>query len=132
MPLLKRNELAPPNTLNCESQANSQFRQAYDLFREVIPRRADRRYLEILELAAKEGEARVEDALRLLLASAAWKTTLINQEAFRDPLERCERVPDITDVRIAAVPPHRSLLAERYRLFRSVEWVRAAMLIHRD
>ena len=50
---------------------SSPFRQAYDLFQEVIPRRADRRYLEILERAAKEGEARVEDALRLLLASAA-------------------------------------------------------------
>jgi hypothetical protein len=82
---------------------SSQFRQAYDLFQEAIPRRADRRYLEILELAAKEGEARVEDALRLLLASAAGRTTLINQEAFREFLERCERVPDITDVRIAEV-----------------------------
>ena len=68
---------------------SSPFRQAYDLFQEVIPRRADRRYLEILELAAKEGEARVENALRLLLASAAGRTTLINQEAFREFLERC-------------------------------------------
>jgi len=83
---------------------SSPFRQAYDLFREVIPRRADRRYLEILELAAKEGEARVEDALRLLLASAAGRTTLINQEAFREFLERCECVPDITDVQIAEFP----------------------------
>jgi hypothetical protein len=83
---------------------SSPFRQAYDLFREGIPRRADRRYLEILELAAKEGEARVEDALRLLLASAPGRTTLINQEAFREFLERCERVPDITDVQIAEFP----------------------------
>lgn len=42
---------------------------AYDLLQEVIPGRCDRRYLEILELAAKEGEAQVEDVLRLLLAS---------------------------------------------------------------
>jgi hypothetical protein len=37
--------------------------------KEQLPNRCDRRYLEILELAAKEGEARVEDALRLLLVS---------------------------------------------------------------
>ena len=82
---------------------SSRFRKAYDLFREMTPRRCDRRYLEILERAAKEGEARVDDALRLLLASAAGRKTLINQEAFAEFLERCEQVPDITDVHITEV-----------------------------
>jgi hypothetical protein len=83
---------------------SSRFRMAYDLFREVTPRRCDRRYLEILELAAKEGEARVDDALRLLLGTAAGRKTLINQEAFAEFLERCDQVPDLTDVHIAEVP----------------------------
>lgn len=30
---------------------------AYDLLKERMPNRCDRRYLEILEMAAKEGEA---------------------------------------------------------------------------
>ena len=83
---------------------SSRFRMAYDLFREITPRRCDRRYLEILELAAKEGEARVDDALRLLLATASGRKTLINQEAFAEFLERCDQVPDLTDVHIAEVP----------------------------
>jgi hypothetical protein len=49
---------------------------AYDLLQEVMPGRCDRRYLQILELAAKEGEAQVEDALRLLLASERGKQTI--------------------------------------------------------
>jgi hypothetical protein len=46
----------------------------------------DRRYLQILELAAKEGEARVDDALRLLLASEAGKQTIADKEAFEQRL----------------------------------------------
>ncbi len=46
----------------------------YDLLKEVMPNRCDRRYLQILEVAAKEGEARVEDALRLLLATESRQT----------------------------------------------------------
>jgi hypothetical protein len=45
----------------------SRFRMAWDALRETSPLRANKRYLEILELAAKEGEARVDDALRSLL-----------------------------------------------------------------
>lgn len=45
----------------------SRFRMAWDALRETAPSRANRRYLEILHLAATEGEARVDDALRGLL-----------------------------------------------------------------
>jgi hypothetical protein len=45
----------------------SRFRMAYDALRESSPTSADRHYLKILQLAAKEGEARVDDVLRLLL-----------------------------------------------------------------
>jgi hypothetical protein len=82
---------------------SSQFRKVYDLLKDVAPRRCDHRYLEILELAAKEGEARVEDALRLLLQSETGKHTIVNRESFREFLDRCEQAPDITDVQIAAV-----------------------------
>jgi len=82
---------------------SSQFRRAYDLLREVTPRCCDRRYLEILQLAAKEGEARVDNALRLLLQSASGQQAIVNKEGFEEFLERCEQAPDITDVPIAEV-----------------------------
>jgi hypothetical protein len=82
---------------------SSQFRKVYDLLKDVAPRRCDHRYLEILELAAKEGEARVEDALRLLLQTETGKQTIVNRESFREFLDRCEQAPDITDVQIADV-----------------------------
>lgn len=82
---------------------SSQFRRAYDLLQKTTPRRADRRYLEILQLAAQQGEARIEDALRLLLASASGQQAIVNRVAFAEFLERCEQAPDLTDVEIAAV-----------------------------
>ena len=45
----------------------SRFRVAYDLLHETQPARADREYLAILHLAAHESEARVDQALRVLL-----------------------------------------------------------------
>jgi hypothetical protein len=82
---------------------SSRFRRAYDLLKEVAPRCCDRRYLEILQLAAKEGEARVDDALRLLLETASGQQAIVNKEGFAEFLERCEQAPDITDVHIAEV-----------------------------
>jgi hypothetical protein len=81
----------------------SSFRKAYDLLREVSPCRCDRRYLEILEQAAKEGEASVDDALRLLLTTASGKQTIVNKEAFSEFVSRCEQAPGITDIHIADV-----------------------------
>jgi hypothetical protein len=69
---------------------SSQFRR---VLKSVAPRRCDHRYLEILELAAKEGEARVEDALRLLLQTDAGKQTIVNRDSFREFLDRCEQAP---------------------------------------
>lgn len=82
---------------------SSQYRRVYDLLKSVAPRRCDHRYVEILELAAKEGEARVEDALRLLLQTDTGKQTIVNRESFREFLDRCEQAPEITDVQITAV-----------------------------
>ena len=41
----------------------SRFRMAYDALRETTPSRASREYLRILELAARENESLVDDAL---------------------------------------------------------------------
>ena len=46
---------------------SSRFRVAYDLLHETLPTRADREYLEILHLAAKESETAVEQVLRVLI-----------------------------------------------------------------
>jgi hypothetical protein len=82
---------------------SSRFRMVYDLLKERMPNRCDRRYLEILEMAAKEGEARVEDAVRLLLVSESGKQTLMDKEAFEQFLTRCEQAPAVTDVLIPEV-----------------------------
>jgi hypothetical protein len=82
---------------------SSRFRVTYDLLQQLIPSRCDRRYLEILELAAKEGEARLEDALRLLLASLSGRQTIADKKAFEQFLKRCEQAPEIIDVPIQEV-----------------------------
>jgi hypothetical protein len=81
----------------------SRFRKAYDLLQEVSPRRCHRRYLEILEQAAKEGESAVDDALRLLLQTTTGRQTIVNKEAFSEFLNRREQAPAITDIHIAEV-----------------------------
>ncbi len=82
---------------------SSRFRITYDLLQRVMPSRCDRRYLQILELAARQGEARVEDALRLLLASESGQQTIVDAVAFERFLKGCEHSPMITDVAIAEV-----------------------------
>jgi hypothetical protein len=81
----------------------SRFRMVYDLLKDVTPRRCDRRYLEILDMAAKQGEAIVDDALRLLLQSDSGRQVIVNADAFSNFLQRCEQAPDITDVHVAEV-----------------------------
>jgi hypothetical protein len=82
---------------------SSRFRMVYDLLKELMPNRCDRRYLQILEMAAKEGEARVEDALRLLLGSERGKQIITDKDAFEQFLVRCEQAPAISDVPIPEV-----------------------------
>jgi len=82
---------------------SSRFRMAYDLLRTTMPGHCDRRYLQILELAAKQGEAQVEDALRLLLASERGQQTIQDRELFAQFLKRCEQAPEIVDVPIPEV-----------------------------
>lgn len=74
----------------------SRFRMAYDALREASPQSADRQYLKILELAAKESEAGVDGSIRLLLD----EEKAITFEAVRDLVCDFQRIPPVTDVTI--------------------------------
>jgi hypothetical protein len=52
----------------------TRFRMAWDALRELDPLHANKRYLEVLHLAAQEGEAIVDGALRraLRMGRSAW------------------------------------------------------------
>jgi hypothetical protein len=78
---------------------SSQFRMAYDTLRETRPQSATKEYLKILELAAKRSEARVEDALRMLVGNGEG----IDSQAVEALLVEAERIPPVTAVEIAAV-----------------------------
>jgi hypothetical protein len=77
----------------------SRFRMAYDALREAAPRRASQEYLEILELAARENESLVDDALRALLE----QDEAITAQAVKEWVGRREAVRPITEVHIEAV-----------------------------
>jgi hypothetical protein len=72
----------------------SRFRMAYDLLRDTAPQRASREYLQILELAARESESLVDDALRALLH----EDQPITSRAVRDFVVRREAVRPVTEV----------------------------------
>jgi hypothetical protein len=77
----------------------SRFRMAYDALGKASPHQADREYLKILHLAARETETGVDDALRLLFASDEPITADVVAEIVRSGRE----APPPTDVSIAAV-----------------------------
>jgi hypothetical protein len=80
----------------------SRFRMAYDALhreRPGNPGEADREYLALLFLAAQESEQGVDDALRLLLASAA----PLRKEAVQELLASGRALPPATEVAIAPV-----------------------------
>jgi len=84
-----REELFPTST----------FRMAYDLLRATRCERAAREYLQVLHLAAREGEARVESILRGLLLGEGVLTAAGVAEA----LARDAKLPEMTEVTIEAV-----------------------------
>lgn len=80
----------------------SRFRMVWDALRELAPLRANKRYLEILQVAAEEGEARVDEALRDLLEQGELGEGKLNAEAVRSLLA-VENVPVVTRVAVAEV-----------------------------
>ena len=77
----------------------SRFRMAFDELKDKLGPRGSKEYLAILELAAKESEANVDEALRGLLEKGeGW----VRAEAVRERL-RVERKGSIREVEVASV-----------------------------
>jgi hypothetical protein len=81
----------------------SRFRMAWDILRELTPGRANKFYLELLETAAKEGEARVDDALRFLLEQGEIGEGKLNAEAVLALLNQERNLPSATEIMVAEV-----------------------------
>jgi hypothetical protein len=77
----------------------SRFRIAYDVLKDRRPGRAVKDYLEVLRLAAQEGECGVDDALRLLLDAGQTP----DGEAVAAALSQGRRPAAVTDVLIVDV-----------------------------
>ncbi len=77
----------------------SRFRMAYDALKSQGESRAEKDYLRVLELAAKEGESRVEAALGLLLRTEQ----PIRFEALKERVSAGQEPPPVTDVKILPV-----------------------------
>jgi hypothetical protein len=77
----------------------SHFRMAYDaLCRQHAGKRAVREYLKILQLAAKQSEAAVQDALRVALSQGAAISSAVIEAA----VQSSQQVPAVTEVQVAA------------------------------
>jgi hypothetical protein len=81
----------------------SRFRMAWDALREVTPQRASKRYLELLELAAKQGEAHVDDALRCLLEQGEIGEGQLSAEAVLELLNEESNLLPATHIAVADV-----------------------------
>src|SRR5512147_1644638 len=77
----------------------SRFRMAYDALKGHSPARAAKEYLEILLLAAKEGETAVDEALRLLLGGDQPPSG----DAVAEAVRQGRRPPAVTDVTVIDV-----------------------------
>lgn len=77
----------------------SRFRMAFDELKDQLGAGGSKEYLAILEMAAKESEAKVDEALRGLLEKGEGG---VRAEAVRERL-RTERKESIRDVQVASV-----------------------------
>jgi hypothetical protein len=79
----------------------SRFRMAYDALKELTPQRAAKEYVRILELAARQGEAQVDEVLRELLERKA--EVAINATVVEELLTRMDSIPPVTQVEVTEV-----------------------------
>jgi hypothetical protein len=77
----------------------SRFRMVFDVLQEQLGARASRQYLRILELAAKESETKVDEALHRLLEEGASRVTA---DAVEEAIG-AESTPTMREVRVAAI-----------------------------
>lgn len=78
---------------------SSRFKMAYDYLKDHHPSRGTKEYLKILNLAAKESESGVDDALRWLMD----QDQPISSDAVEAIVMTNQRIPKITDVEIDEV-----------------------------
>jgi hypothetical protein len=79
----------------------SRFRMAYDALKELTPQRAAKEYVRILELAARQGEAQVDEVLRELLERKA--EVAISATVVEELLTRMDSIPPVTQVEVTEV-----------------------------
>jgi hypothetical protein len=79
----------------------SRFRMAYDALHETMPGRSAKEYLKILKLAAEQGEAQVDEALRELLEGKAEGAIMAEEVA--ELLARFGAIAPVTMVVVAPV-----------------------------
>jgi transposase len=79
----------------------SRFRMVYDHFLAANAQSASKQYLKILHLAAREGESRVDDALRMLFSSE--DDVVISVESVQQLLERSADAASVREVKVAPV-----------------------------
>ena len=79
----------------------SRFRMAYDALRETAPGRSSKEYLEILKLAAEQGEVQVDEALRVLLDGKTEEA--ITAAAIGALLATLDTIAPVTMVEVAPV-----------------------------
>ena len=77
----------------------SRFRMAWDQLRRTTPERADKQYLAILHLAARQSQQATDDALRLLLDAGEH----ISAERVAAIVQAGTAIPPPTDVNVAPV-----------------------------
>jgi len=78
---------------------SSRFRIAYDALKRQVPIRAHKEYLKILQLAARETQAGVDDALRWLID----QDKAIDVKTVEAMVQRAREIPPVTDVAVDAV-----------------------------
>lgn len=79
------------------------FRMVWDALREHVSLRSSKHYLEILQVAAQEGEARVDAVLRCLLEQGELGAGKLNAKAVRELLEQEAALPPATEIAVAEV-----------------------------
>ena len=75
------------------------FRMAYDYFKETIPTKANKKYLKILYLAAKETETGVDEALRTLFENEK----LLSLDAVKEILESGDVIAPPEEVKVEKI-----------------------------
>jgi len=77
----------------------SRFRIAYDVLRRQSSSQANKEYLKILHLAAREGESRVDDALRFLLQ----EEQPVTSQSVETLVKSGKEIPPVTEIAIDSI-----------------------------